>query len=101
VTAELPGVDENDVDVTLANGVLMIRGEKKHERGDRREVVVPMLDQSGTGRSLRRRSATRHGRSCARRGRQSSIGYDFRRSDPRDQVDISTKTIATATCGPS
>ncbi len=32
VTAELPGVDEKDVDVTLANGMLTIRGEKKTER---------------------------------------------------------------------
>ena len=32
VTAELPGVDEKDVDVTLADDVLTIRGEKKSER---------------------------------------------------------------------
>ena len=29
VTAELPGVDEKDVDVTLTNGMLTVRGEKK------------------------------------------------------------------------
>ena len=34
VTAELPGLDENNVDVELANGVLAIRGEKKTERED-------------------------------------------------------------------
>jgi HSP20 family protein len=34
VTAELPGVDEKDLDVTLANGVLTIRGEKKTERDE-------------------------------------------------------------------
>ena len=32
VTAELPGVDEKDVDVTLADDVLTICGEKKSER---------------------------------------------------------------------
>lgn len=32
VTAELPGVDEKDIDVTLTNAVLTIRGEKKAER---------------------------------------------------------------------
>jgi HSP20 family protein len=32
VTAELPGVDEKDVEVTLADDVLTIRGEKKTER---------------------------------------------------------------------
>jgi HSP20 family protein len=35
VTAELPGLDEKDVEVQLANGVLTIRGEKKTETEDR------------------------------------------------------------------
>jgi HSP20 family protein len=34
VEAELPGVDEKDVTVTLANGVLIIKGEKKQEKGE-------------------------------------------------------------------
>lgn len=36
VTAELPGVDEKDVDITLDEGMLTIRGEKKmsHETGE-------------------------------------------------------------------
>jgi HSP20 family protein len=34
VTAELPGVDEKDVDVTLGEGMLIIRGEKKSERDE-------------------------------------------------------------------
>jgi HSP20 family protein len=34
VAAELPGVDEKDIDVTLANGLLTIRGEKKAERDE-------------------------------------------------------------------
>src|SRR6266498_1190970 len=34
MTAELPGVDEKDLDVTLANGMLTIRGEKKTERDE-------------------------------------------------------------------
>ncbi|MBI4275273.1 MAG: Hsp20/alpha crystallin family protein [Rhizobiales bacterium] len=32
VTAELPGVEEKDIDVTLSDGVLTLRGEKKSER---------------------------------------------------------------------
>jgi HSP20 family protein len=32
VTAELPGVDEKDVEVTLADDVLTIKGEKKVEK---------------------------------------------------------------------
>jgi HSP20 family protein len=35
VTAELPGIDEKDVEVTLADNVLTIRGEKKVEREER------------------------------------------------------------------
>jgi HSP20 family protein len=34
VTAELPGLDEKDVQVELAGGVLVIRGEKKVENGE-------------------------------------------------------------------
>jgi HSP20 family protein len=35
VTAELPGLDEKDVEVQLANGVLAIKGEKKTETEDK------------------------------------------------------------------
>ena len=34
VTAELPGCSEKDIDVTLSEGVLTIRGEKKSERNE-------------------------------------------------------------------
>lgn len=34
VTAELPGLEEKDIEVVLANGVLAIRGEKKSETED-------------------------------------------------------------------
>ena len=35
LTAELPGVEEKDVDVTLADGMLTIRGEKNAERDEK------------------------------------------------------------------
>ncbi len=35
VTAELPGLNENDVQVELANGILSIKGEKKTETEDK------------------------------------------------------------------
>jgi HSP20 family protein len=35
ITVELPGVQEKDIDVTLSNGVLTIRGEKKVERQEK------------------------------------------------------------------
>jgi HSP20 family protein len=37
VEAELPGIDEKDVSLTLQDGVLTIRGEKKHERDEEKE----------------------------------------------------------------
>lgn len=37
VTAELPGVDEKDVQVTLEDDVLTIKGEKKLEKEESRE----------------------------------------------------------------
>ncbi|MGK9233734.1 Hsp20/alpha crystallin family protein [Inquilinus limosus] len=35
VSAEIPGLDEKDVEVTLADGILTIRGEKKSEVEDK------------------------------------------------------------------
>lgn len=35
VTAELPGLGEKDVELTLENGVLTLRGERKSETDDR------------------------------------------------------------------
>ncbi len=37
VTAELPGLDEKDVEVKLANGNLTIKGEKKEEKEERKK----------------------------------------------------------------
>lgn len=34
VTAELPGIDEKDVELTVKNGVLTLKGEKRYERKD-------------------------------------------------------------------
>jgi HSP20 family protein len=39
ISAELPGLSENDVQVEIANGVLSIRGEKKAERSDESKFV--------------------------------------------------------------
>ena len=32
ISAELPGMDQNNIEVTLSNGVLTIKGEKKEEK---------------------------------------------------------------------
>jgi HSP20 family protein len=38
VEAELPGVDEKDLDLSLADDVLTIKGEKKREREEKKEL---------------------------------------------------------------
>ncbi len=45
VTAELPGVEEKDIDITLSNDVLTIRGEKKVER-DQKEKNWHVVERS-------------------------------------------------------
>lgn len=37
VTAELPGIDEKDIDVKFADGVLTIKGEKKEETEEKQK----------------------------------------------------------------
>lgn len=37
IVAELPGMDENDVDVSVADGVLHLKGEKKQESEEKDE----------------------------------------------------------------
>ncbi len=37
IEADLPGVEEKDLNVTLANGILTIRGERKNEREEKKE----------------------------------------------------------------
>ena len=37
VEAELPGMDEKDITVTLNNGVLTLKGEKKSEREEKKD----------------------------------------------------------------
>jgi len=39
ITAELPGLEEKDVQLEVANGVLTISGEKKHESDDKERRV--------------------------------------------------------------
>jgi len=37
VSAELPGMEVKDIDVTLSNGILIVKGEKKQEHEDKGE----------------------------------------------------------------
>ena len=44
VEAELPGMDENDIDLTIADGVLILSGEKKEEQ-ERNEKGVRLSER--------------------------------------------------------
>ncbi|GEO85085.1 MULTISPECIES: Hsp20/alpha crystallin family protein [Alphaproteobacteria] len=37
LTAELPGISEDDIDVSIRNGVLSLKGEKKMEKKDEKD----------------------------------------------------------------
>ncbi len=37
VKAEIPGMEPNDIDISLADGILTIRGEKKQEKEEKEE----------------------------------------------------------------
>jgi HSP20 family protein len=37
INAELPGIDKNDIDVTLENGILTIQAESRHEEKQEEE----------------------------------------------------------------
>ena len=37
VTAEIPGIDMKDLDVSLSDGILTVKGEKKNEEEEKRE----------------------------------------------------------------
>src|SRR5262249_4207070 len=71
VTAELPGVDEKDLDVTLADGVLTVRGEKRPRAMNRTRTRTGTLWNAAmarlAGRSLCHSILTR------RRSRQNLI----------------------------
>ena len=46
VEAELPGCDENDIDVQLSDNVLTIRGEKRFERKDEKNGEYRLIERS-------------------------------------------------------
>ena len=70
VSIELPGMDENDIEVTLADGLLTIQGEKKRESEEedkdfyrkertfgsfRRTIAIPgEIDESGVAASFKK-----------------------------------------------
>jgi HSP20 family protein len=45
--ADIPGVSTDDIDITLENGILTIRGERRHEATESREGFKRMERQHG------------------------------------------------------
>ena len=37
---ELPGVKEEDVDITITNNFLTLKGEKKEKKGLRKKIII-------------------------------------------------------------
>ena len=72
IEVDLPGVDEKDVSVTMANGTLTIKGEKKSESEEKEEnyylADVPTENSSAPSRSrtpsMRTRSRQSSTRAC-------------------------------------
>jgi HSP20 family protein len=46
VTAELPGLDEKNIDVAIDDGLMIIRGEKTEERKDEEDKKVYLYERS-------------------------------------------------------
>jgi len=40
VSVELPGVDEKDIQLELSDDTLVIKGEKKHEKEERKRIIT-------------------------------------------------------------
>jgi len=41
ITAELPGMDEKNIDVKFADGILLIKGEKSEEKEEKEKDYYP------------------------------------------------------------
>ena len=52
ITAELPGIDEKNIDVKLANGILTIKGEKQDEKEEKNDEK----EEKNKGYYMRERS---------------------------------------------
>jgi HSP20 family protein len=46
VTAEMPGLEEKDFEIQLSDGVLVLKGEKRHEREEKEEGAVHRIERS-------------------------------------------------------
>ncbi len=77
VKAELPGMDEKNVEVKLANGVLTIEGQKREEKEGKKRTTIftsAASDRSSPG-SRCRKASIRIRSGQASRTEFSRLGY--------------------------
>ena len=70
ITAELPGMDDKNVEVKLANEMLTIKGEKKRTRRRRRRTITCLnvaTDRSSVRSEFRKASILTRSRQLSRR----------------------------------
>ena len=61
VRAEIPGIEKDDIDITLTDGLLTIKGEKKHENEEKEEDYYFVERRYGSfTRTLRLPSEVEH-----------------------------------------
>lgn len=83
VKAEIPGVAEEDVDITLNGNVLTLRGEKRFERREPRTVEArpaqaqeQAQEQAGEKKAAQKGEAAQGGQQLAQRGEQGLAGAE-------------------------
>ena len=47
IKAEVPGMEPKDIDISLFNGILTIKGEKKQEREEKRRITTSLKEVMG------------------------------------------------------
>jgi HSP20 family protein len=107
ISAELPGMTENDVQIEIANGVLTIRGEKKSEKNEgryfteryygsfQRQIALEDVSEDKAQASFKNgvltislpKSKTRERASSASRSAHSKDHHGRRSSPPETRPD--------------
>jgi len=86
ITAELPGLEDKDVQINLADNVLTIKGEKKAEKEEKTKIIVSSsvaMARSPGPSSCRQASTRAPSRRVFRRASSPSSFRSQRRHRPR------------------
>src|SRR5690606_18544592 len=72
VTAELPGIDKEDVDIQIDGETLIIRGERREESVSGQPSITVEASSQGQQASSQGQQASSQGRQSSSQGRQSA-----------------------------